>query len=337
MNFFQALAKCRNSTENISFTIISGRNFGEKSLFSGGNAVFISHQAGLLAAHSDTLANIHTTGIFPLEDSLVYAEKTAHNKHIIICGAGHVSMPVIRLAKTLSFHVTVIDDRAPFAENARLAGADAVICAEFPRALQEVAGDSDTYFIVVTRGHAYDSECLREILKKPRAYVGMMGSRRRAKIVREKLSAEGCKPDDVAGIHTPIGLAINAQTPEEIAVSILAEIIQIKNQTEQVTFPDEILRFILEHEQTAKILCTIVAKQGAGPRDVGTKMLYTNSQILGTIGGGLMEATIIQKADQILRGDSPAPVLLQIELNADEASREGEVCGGVIQVLLERV
>ena len=337
INFFNALNDCKNNDENISFTVINGESCGEKVLFSGGQQVFTSKENGLLSSHFDELAKIYETGIFSLESSLIYAEKISRENKIIICGAGHVSLPLISLAKTLGFKITVIDDREKFIEKAKLAGADCVICDEFSRALSEIESDNNTFFIVVTRGHAYDFDCLKKILVKPRAYVGMMGSKRRVKIVKEKLLSDGFNIDDVNNIYAPIGLAINAQTPEEIAVSIMAEIIQIKNQSQQINFPDEILRFILEHKETANVLCTIISKKGAGPRNVGTKMLYTNNEILGTIGGGLMEAKVIRKAEEILRAEISAPVIMEIELNYDEASKDGEVCGGIIQVLLECV
>ena len=139
-------------------------------------------------------------------------------------------------------------------------------------------------------------------------------------------------------IHAPIGLAITAQTPEEIAVSIMAEIIQIKNQRNNTEFASEILDCINENKNLQKILCTIVSKHGAGPRDVGTKMLcLNNGTFIGTIGGGLMESKVIKKADEIFSGKVSAPVLMRMELTADEASKVGEVCGGVLQILLENV
>ena len=166
----------------------------------------------------------------------------------------------------------------------------------------------------------------------------MMGSKRRVEIVKETLINDGYNYDDVMNLHAPIGLSINAGTPEEIAISIMAEIIEIKNQSKNIEFPAEILKYILENENSKKILCTIVSKHGAGPRNAGTKMLCTDTgKIIGTIGGGLMEATIIKKADEIFKEKTSAPVLMKIELNSTQASKEGEVCGGVLEIFLERV
>ena len=176
----------------------------------------------------------------------------------------------------IGFHVTVIDDRPNFAENGRKAGADAVICDEFENALEKISGDLDTYFVIVTRGHQYDSECLRKILKKTSAYIGMMGLRRRVRIVKENMIDEGNDAEKVNAVHSPIGLAIKAQTHEEIAISIMAEIISVKNQLPSSEYPKEILREILANDGGRKILFTIVAKKGSAPREVGTKMLYSS-------------------------------------------------------------
>ena len=133
------------------------------------------------------------------------------------------------MGKMLGFHVTVVEDRPKFADDARRAEADQVYCEPFEDGLAKIKGDTDTWFVIVTRGHRYDTDCLRTILGKPRAYVGMMGSKRRTAIVKDQLEAEGFERDVLETVHTPIGRKIAAETPEEIAVSIMAEIIQIKN------------------------------------------------------------------------------------------------------------
>ena len=339
--FFQTIAECNTNKENISLNVVSGEYCGEKAVLSGGKFVYLSNESGFLAKHAPELANIHETGTFNIINSLVYAERVGTEKKIVICGAGHVSMPIIKLAKNIGFSVTVIDDREIFAQNAVNTGADFVICGKFESALSKIPGGLNYYFIIVTRGHSYDSECLRTILKKNYAYVGMMGSGRRVKIVKSSLIAEGYNYDTVTKIHAPIGLPINAETPEEIAISIMAEIIQIKNQSREAEFPKDILNDILGTGHSMplagkKVLCTIISKQGAGPRNAGTKMIYTSEKkIIGTIGGGLMEAQVMKKADEIFSGEVSAPVLLKFNLTAGELSTEGEVCGGVIEVLIE--
>lgn len=273
-NFFKVIKNCNSNKENFYFTLIDS---GEKAVFSDGEAIFFTDKNGFFASLKNKnnkiseLAALKETGVFKISDNnaLVYSEKIGTAKKIIICGAGHVSMPIIRLAKMIGCHVTVIDDRQIFAENAKNAGADVVLCENFENALSKIYGDLNTFFVIVTRGHLYDVECLRAILKKSRAYVGMMGSKRRVGIVREKLINDCHDENDVKNIHSPIGLAISAETPEEIAVSIIAEIIQVKNQNKSAeSFSFEILDYILseKNQNEEKILCTIVSKKGAAPR-----------------------------------------------------------------------
>ena len=341
--FFYALSNCNPNKENISFTVVKGEGLGEKALISDGEFIFFSNEDGFLFSNSKELSKIHETRIFQIKNSSIYAEKIGTEKKLIICGAGHVSIPIIKLAKTLGFNITVIDDREFFIENAKKAGADVLICESFENALSKIPGGFNYFFVVVTRGHSYDFECLKSILKKNYAYAGMMGSKRRVKIVKENLISEGYDNGAVLGIHAPIGLSINAETPEEIAISIMAEIIKIKNQNQEQIFSHEILDGILEtwhHEplKGKKVLCTIISKQGAGPRNVGTKMIYTSEEkILGTVGGGLMEAQVMKKAQEMFLEENPSPVLMKFNLTAGAFTKEGEVCGGVIEIFIENL
>ena len=229
--FFEAIDNCNPNMNNFTFTVIKGQGFGEKAVLSSGSVVWCSESDGFLMSHYDELVTFNKAGIYELAGASVYIEQICREKKIIICGAGHVSIPIIKIAKIIGFHVTVIDDRPNFTDNGWKAGADIAVCDEFDKALADIAGDLDTYFVIVTRGHQYDSECLRIILNKSSAYVGMMGSRRRVYIVKDNMIQEGFNPERVMSVNSPIGLAIKAQTPEEIAVSVMAEIIEVKNQT----------------------------------------------------------------------------------------------------------
>ena len=225
------------------------------------------------------------------EKPRVFRERIRRAPKLVICGAGHVSMPIIRLGKMLGFTVTVLEDRPKFADNARTAGADHVICETFREGLSKIKGDSDTWFVIVTRGHRYDSECLEAILGKESAYVGMMGSRRRVAVVKDQLAQKGVSREKLDNVYTPIGLKISAETPEEIAVSIMAEIIRIKNSREQgAGYSAELLEALANEKQKA-VLATIISRKGSAPRGVGTKMLIReDGSTLDTIGGGCVES-----------------------------------------------
>jgi xanthine dehydrogenase accessory factor len=245
----------------------------------------------------------------------------------------------------IGFAVTCVDDRPFFADRAREAGADTVICDDFINALNSISGDEDTYFVIVTRGHRWDEECLREIAGKSHAYIGMMGSRRRVKIVKEKLFEEGIPREILDSIFSPIGLNIHAETPEEIAVSVMAEIVSVNNQRRIDTgYPKEILDAIINNNSDESfgegemILSTIVEKKGPAPREIGTKMLILpDGRCIGTIGGGCVEADVMRKGREMLLIEESVPVLQNINLTNDEASEEGMTCGGIISVLMEPI
>lgn len=266
-----------------------------------------------------------------------YVERVGGSQKLVICGAGHVSIPIIRMGNMLGFHVTVIDDRPKFADHARAAQASEVLCEPFHEALEKIPGDTNTWFVIVTRGHRYDTECLKAIIRKPHAYVGMMGSKRRVALVKQQLEESGVERALLDSIHTPIGLSISAQTPEEIAVSVMAEIIQVKNADSRAgTYSRDMLRE-LEEYKGKMVMATIVSRKGSAPRGVGTKMLIReDGMTVDTIGGGCIEGDVIQKALLMMRTDQPAFQVCRVDMTADAAEDEGMVCGGVVQVMLDR-
>lgn len=340
--FFRAIENCDPNSDSVSLTVISGESLGEKGVVTDGKIVCLSNGDGFIRAHENELAGITESGIHSIDGTEVYTEYVGHEKRLIVCGCGHVSIPIISLGKMVGFRVTAIDDRPEFGENAKKAGADEVISAPFNETLQSIESDQFTYYVIVTRGHHWDEECLKLICQKAHAYVGMMGSKRRVAIVKENLVKEGIDKDVMASVHSPIGLKIGSETPEEIAISILAEIIQVKNVKKDYAIPKDILSAIngTGHEEALpgrKILATIISKQGSAPREAGTKMLITEDAIVNTIGGGLLESKIITKAREMLSSANAKPVLMHLTLSADAASLEGEVCGGVVDVFLEEI
>jgi len=157
----------------------------------------------------------------------VFLEPVRPEPEVIVLGGGHVGQQVAAAAKLAGYRVTVIDDRPDFASPALFPAADRIICRDFAAALQEVKINPATYIVIVTRGHRYDYACLQAVITSPAAYIGMIGSRRRIKGVKERLQAGGVPEAALARVHAPIGLDIGAETPAEIAISILAEIIRV--------------------------------------------------------------------------------------------------------------
>lgn len=269
----------------------------------------------------------------------VFCECVRNVQKLVVCGGGHVSIPIIQIAKLLEFHVTVLEDRPKFADHVRAAGADEVICDAFEKGLEQIEGDADTYFVIVTRGHRYDEICLEKILQKANAYVGMMGSRRRVAIVKDQLEERGTKRALLDAVHTPIGLKIGAETPAEIAVSIFAEIIQVKNQVLGCGgYSKELMEAVCgeTYSRLKKVLATIISRKGSAPRGVGTKMVIAeDGSLVGTIGGGCAESEVISKALLMLREENRIFQICTVELTSEAAEDEGMVCGGRIEVMLE--
>lgn len=340
-NLYQTLAGRKPDCNCILATVVKGTHQGEKILYIDGIVRWCSSLKTLLKKYEKEIIQISCSCLLEAEDNTIFCEKIGSRKKMVICGAGHVSIPIIELGKRIGFHVTVIDDRPLFANNARRAGADEVICDTFESAMEQIDGSKDTYFVIVTRGHRYDMDCLRMAIKKSNAYIGMMGSKKRVTIVKEQLAEEGISSKLLEKVHTPIGLSIGAETPEEIAVSVMAEIIKEKNTVKRISgYDKEQMRYLTGEKavKQKKILCTIVSRRGSAPREIGTKMLILeDGTIVGTIGGGCAESNIIQKALWMLKEKKVTARLETVDMTGKEAEEAGMVCGGTILVYMEQI
>jgi xanthine dehydrogenase accessory factor len=159
----------------------------------------------------------------------LFLEPWSPPPRLIIAGAGHIGQAVGRLGTMLDFEVTVIDDRPEYANAKRFPEAAKIIVADIGRAVRETPLGADAYLVIVTRGHARDADALRAAVKRPAAYVGMIGSRRKVRLLRRLFLERGwATPGQWARIHTPIGLPIGSRTVAEIAVSISAELVKIR-------------------------------------------------------------------------------------------------------------
>ena len=162
----------------------------------------------------------------------VFVEVQRQPPHLAIVGAGHIAVPLASLGSLCGFTVTVLDDRPQFANRQRFAQADVVLAAPLRETVRAMVADGrldkDSYIVLVTRGHQYDIDCLLEVLDAPLAYIGMIGSQRRVDAVFQLLSrGQGIPSEKFDRIYAPIGLDIGARTPAEIAVCIIAEIINV--------------------------------------------------------------------------------------------------------------
>jgi xanthine dehydrogenase accessory factor len=158
----------------------------------------------------------------------VLFERVAPEPHVVVCGAGHVGAALARLAQSIGYRVTLIDDRAEFVARARFPeeGIALVAASDWTGPVRETVGTGRGVAVaVVTRGHNEDEECMRAVLAARPDYVGMIGSKRRTNIVLARLRESGFAEDDLREVRAPIGLDLGAVTPEEVALAVLAEIV----------------------------------------------------------------------------------------------------------------
>lgn len=158
----------------------------------------------------------------------VYFEVVVGQLTLIVVGGGHVGSCLAKVAHDAGWRIVVVDDRPDFANAERFPEADEILCEDYGDALSRYPINSATYIIAVTRGHKHDEVALKAIINSPACYIGMIGSKRRVATVLRHLEEEGVAKEKLDRVWTPIGLDIGAETPEEIAVSIAAEMIMVR-------------------------------------------------------------------------------------------------------------
>ncbi len=161
---------------------------------------------------------------------MIYAEPIVPDSRLYIFGAGHISTFLAPLAQSAGFGVWVLDDREEFANPQRFPSIEKVLETPFSEAFTHIKITPAAYIVIVTRGHAFDLQVLREALQSDAGYIGMIGSRKKRKVIYDTLLREGVSQARLDQVYSPIGLPIGAQTPEQIAVSIVAELIQVRSQ-----------------------------------------------------------------------------------------------------------
>ncbi|MGM9583060.1 MAG: XdhC family protein [Phascolarctobacterium sp.] len=169
-------------------------------------------------------------GYYEQDGKEYYAQQFNNDGCVFVFGAGHVARELVPLLSHLGFKCIVIDDREEFADPAAFPTANKVLLADYTK-LNEVCKPTYLdYAVVMTRGHVHDTNCERFLLNTPVSFIGVMGSKNKAKLAREILLAEGYREIVIDRINTPIGLDIGSETPAEIAVSIAAQLIKVRSQ-----------------------------------------------------------------------------------------------------------
>jgi xanthine dehydrogenase accessory factor len=158
----------------------------------------------------------------------VFIEPLRPEQRLLVAGSGHVGQALARLAAPLGWRVALLDDRSEFAQDANLPAGVELAVGEMPDLMLQRQPNAATWIVIATRGHRTDEEVLRAALASPTAYVGMIGSTSKVRNIFTRLLLSGIAPDDLARVHSPIGLDLGAETPDEIALSIAAEMLAVR-------------------------------------------------------------------------------------------------------------
>ncbi len=293
----------------------------------------------------NSIENYDTHVIKRSVDGKDYYRKFLPGDRLILLGCGHVAQAVCKIASLLDFEVTAVDERPAFANTHLFPDAKKVICNSFAPALEELKIKPTDYVCCMTRGHRYDAVCIRHIMSHTMPYyLGMVGSRKRVADFKEVLRDEGFSEDRIEAMHAPIGLSIHAQTPAEIGISIVAELVKERRKAapegnieylEQKNTDMDVLRFLAE-DDTPKAFMMVLYSDGSVPAKPGAVMAVDKiKRSFGTVGGGCSEAELLTKAHRLI-GTGKSDVV-EIDMTNDVAAEIGMVCGGKMWTYIEDV
>lgn len=264
-------------------------------------------------------------GLHTTEDGDFFVQTITPTPRLIICGSGYIAAALSHLAGNLEFSTLVLDDRAQLFDQVSCQAQTR--CGPFPQVLEEIPVGGSDFYVIVTRGHAMDEVCLRTVLRRPHAYVGMIGSRAKVAAVKEHLRSDGFSEQELDQIFAPIGLDIGAQTPEEIALSIAAQLVQQRARLGLAAgLPTQVVEAMA---QPPFAMVTLLTKQGSAPRRPGTRMVVRpDGSTSGTIGGGKMELDVTGQAVQCLKEGRC------VRDTATLTPEGGMLCGGTSEYLI---
>lgn len=275
-----------------------------------------------------------------------YVRRFVPPERLILLGGGTIAQALCSVAAPLGFSVLVVDDRPAFANTARFPKASAVYCDAFPHAIENIHVTAWDYVAVMTRGHRYDADCLRTLLSGTvPGYLGMVASKRRGLELRASLEREGYDRRVLNRIFSPIGLDIGARTPEEIAISITAELIQCRRQNRDAAHVPGLLpctdaslpvvRFLAENDMP-QVLLLLYEAHGSTPVKAGTMMALDQTlRTAGSIGGGCGEHAALMAARKLFGTHQERT--MTIDLSHDGTEEDRMVCGGTMEVWMADV
>jgi xanthine dehydrogenase accessory factor len=183
---------------------------------------------------------------------LVYIEPIIPDPHLVILGAGHVGKALSRVARFSGFKVTVADDRGEYANRDKIPDANNTVVSNFESVFVKVPVDKNTFLVIATRGHNHDLDALKAALKTEAGYIGLLGSKRKKALLFKTLKDEGFSQTDIDRVIIPVGLPIGSVTPEEIAISIMAQIIKYRRENASPGLSNPSCRRFIEEDGSAQ-------------------------------------------------------------------------------------
>lgn len=260
-----------------------------------------------------------------------YEEKIKSEPHIVIFGAGHVAKALYDMALLLEMKITVIDEREEVLNKERFPKAERIL-GSYEKFFSSHISFFRPYFVIVTHGHAWDKEALLWCLKRPYSYLGMIGSKRKVALTYEEVIKEGFSQENLKTIHSPIGLNIGAETPEEIALSILSEIISVfRKEKNFITLDPNYLKSIKGKKGA---FARIINKIGSAPRSIGSELFYSTEEdkFYGTVGGGRVEKECEIELKKMRNNEHKI-----VEYNLSKGGELNMYCGGDVTVLFSSI
>ena len=180
----------------------------------------------------------------------IFVEPILPDPKLILMGAGHIGQTVASAAHRVGFKVAVVDDRESFANRERFPQAEEIVVADFEEGFDAITVSQTSFILIATRGHGHDQVVLEQALQTPACYIGMVGSRRKTQIIVQKLLEKGISPESLSRLYAPIGIEIGSETPEEIAVSVVAELVAILRGVHQRSEKQLFVMKLLEKAET---------------------------------------------------------------------------------------
>lgn len=259
-----------------------------------------------------------------LDEGGEQVSRLAYPPHLVLFGGGHIAQALTPMAKACGIRATVVDDRAEVLTYDHFPQGTELIHSPFTELPeQRLERIAKPYYCIFTHGHSADAECLSWAGTRKSAYIGMIGSRRKIEACKEVAHARGVAEEVLSTIHSPIGLAINAVSPAEIAVAIMAEIISVYRKDKSTIFVDSSL--VERIAASRGTVCRIVKASGSSPGKEGALMLVEGDEVHGTVGGGEVERLAIEEAKRTVH-----PHLVDYDLS--DGGGAGMVCGGAVTI-----